>query len=84
MDCRKGVSERSRYVLSPLPKYILANHPAADGFITSPAGHWKLQQSPVKFLKELITVVRRDCEAIDRTHIGKILDGALVEERDFE
>lgn len=55
----------------------------ADGFITPAAGTWRLKKSPVEFLRNFITTVRRDCESIDMTHIGKVLDGALLEERDF-
>lgn len=55
----------------------------ADGFITPPAGTWRLKDSPVEFLRNYITNVRRDCESIDKTHIGKVLDGTLLEERDF-
>ncbi|PHH66135.1 hypothetical protein CDD81_198 [Ophiocordyceps australis] len=43
-----------------------------------------LTKSPVKFLKVLMTRVRRNCETIERTHLGKILDGEILGQRDFE
>ncbi|KAF2706566.1 hypothetical protein K504DRAFT_492980 [Pleomassaria siparia CBS 279.74] len=56
----------------------------ADGFIASTIGKWGLTDSPVAFLKVLLTNVRRNCEGVEKTHMGKVLDGALLEERDFE
>lgn len=56
----------------------------ADGFVVPAIGKWGLQNSPVSFLKVLLTKVRRNCEGVEKTHIGKVLDGALLEERDFK
>lgn len=56
----------------------------ADGFVVPAVGKWGLRDSPVNFLRVLVTKVRRDCEGVERTHLGKVLDGALLEERDFE
>ncbi|KAI9824844.1 MAG: hypothetical protein M1819_000796 [Sarea resinae] len=57
----------------------------ADGFITSTsAGKTVFRDSPVEFLKVLMTKIRRNCEGIEKTHLGKILQGGLLEETDFE
>lgn len=37
----------------------------------------------VKFLKALMTKIRRDCESIDKTHMGHILDNRLLMPGDF-
>ncbi|CAH0045337.1 unnamed protein product [Clonostachys solani] len=39
--------------------------------------------SPVKFLKAIISRIRFNCEGIEKTHLGKILEGALLTEDDF-
>ena len=44
----------------------------------------EFQTSPLKFLKVHMTKVRRNGEGIDKTHIGKILGGALLYANDFE
>ncbi|RDA92364.1 hypothetical protein CP533_4405 [Ophiocordyceps camponoti-saundersi (nom. inval.)] len=41
-------------------------------------------KSPVKFLKAFMTSIRQNCESIERTHMGKILDGVLLKRDDFE
>ncbi|OTA00440.1 hypothetical protein A9Z42_0000130 [Trichoderma parareesei] len=41
------------------------------------------KKSPVPFLKVLMKI-RRNCEVIDKTHIGKILDGILLLQEDFD
>jgi hypothetical protein len=56
----------------------------ADGFVAPAIGKWGLQSSPVNFLKVLLTKVMRNCEGIEKTHMGKVLDGELLEERDFD
>ncbi|KAF2835464.1 hypothetical protein M501DRAFT_432682 [Patellaria atrata CBS 101060] len=63
---------------------------ATDGFILrNGAGRGvsksksSFHDSPVTFLKVLMTKIRRDCEAIDKTHIGMILDGQLLLQSDF-
>ncbi|UKZ64307.1 uncharacterized protein TrAtP1_005526 [Trichoderma atroviride] len=61
-----------------------------DGFI--PAGvnsgllvnKSEFTKSPVQFIKVLVTKIRRNCETVEKTHIGKILDGVLLTEEDFE
>lgn len=39
--------------------------------------------SPVKFLKVFMTKIRRNCEGIDKTHMGAILDGRVLRTDDF-
>jgi hypothetical protein len=56
----------------------------ADGFIVPVIGKWGLQTSPVNFLKVLLTKVRRNCEGVEKTHMGKVLDGGLLKEKDFK
>ena len=56
----------------------------ADGFIVPAPGKRGFKDSPVKFLKVLMTKIRRNCEGIEKTHLGKMLDGALLEEADFD
>ncbi|PIA82927.1 hypothetical protein CB0940_12275 [Cercospora beticola] len=41
-------------------------------------------KSPVSFFKGMISKVRRNGEAIDKTHIGQLLDGRLFSEQDFD
>lgn len=48
------------------------------------AGSSTLTKSPVKFLKVFLTKARRDSQSIEKTHLGKLLDGALLEEDEFE
>lgn len=55
----------------------------ADGFIKSTGMTRGFRHSPVGFLKTLMTKIRRNCEGIEKTHIGKILHGSLLEEADF-
>lgn len=65
---------------------------SADGFIRSSTSSAvaaiirasTFKKSPVKFLKIFLTKARRDCQSIEKTHLGKMLDGALLQERDFE
>ena len=56
----------------------------ADGFLMPAVGKWGLKDSPVNFFRVLLTKVRRDCEGVEKTHLGKVLDGALLEPNDFE
>jgi hypothetical protein len=56
----------------------------ADGFIVPASGQKGFKDSPVKFFEVLMTKIRRNCEGIERTHMGKILHGALLEEVDFD
>ncbi|KAI2469049.1 hypothetical protein F4781DRAFT_395603 [Annulohypoxylon bovei var. microspora] len=62
---------------------------AADGFILRDAtgrvgGESGLPYSPVKFFKMLHTKIRRNCESISKTHMGKLLDNQLLKPEDFE
>ena len=57
---------------------------AADSFITSNLGTCGFSRSPVQFLKVLMTKIRRNCDSIDKTHMGKILGGEFLTEEDFE
>ncbi|KAI0886696.1 uncharacterized protein GGS22DRAFT_199079 [Annulohypoxylon maeteangense] len=62
---------------------------AADGFILRDAlarvgGESGLRCSPVKFFKVLHTKIRRNCESISKTHMGKLLDNQLLMPEDFE
>ncbi|KAE8334599.1 hypothetical protein BDV24DRAFT_170024 [Aspergillus arachidicola] len=58
---------------------------AADGFIIE--GHTEskstFHQSPLKFLKVLLSQIRKDGQEIDKTHLGKILDGKLLHPDEF-
>ncbi|KAL4994276.1 hypothetical protein BDV10DRAFT_189152 [Aspergillus recurvatus] len=56
---------------------------AADGFIVAP-DKAQFTESPLKFLKVLISQIRKDGQEIDKTHIGKLLDGKLLTMDDFE
>ncbi|KAJ8121689.1 hypothetical protein ONZ43_g1923 [Nemania bipapillata] len=61
----------------------------ADGFMFQDSagrvgGESGLSASPVKFFKTLFTKIRRNCEGIDKTHMGKILDNQLLSRPDFE
>lgn len=59
----------------------------ADGFILPgrrSKNRSEFTQSPVQFLKLLFSKIRRDCGGIEKTHMGKILDGMLLTHEDFE
>ena len=61
---------------------------AADGFIMQDGSglgtsESTFSDSPVKFLKVLMTKIRRNCEGVDKTHMGRILDGRLLCQSDF-
>ncbi|KAI8949144.1 hypothetical protein F4801DRAFT_591297 [Xylaria longipes] len=61
----------------------------ADGFIRLDhagrvGGESGLPASPVEFFKVLLTKIRRNCETIDKTHMGQILDNRLLSPEDFE
>jgi hypothetical protein len=61
---------------------------AADGFIMQDNSGTRtsssmFSDSPVKFLKVLMMKIRRNCEGIDKTHMGRILDGRLLRLSDF-
>lgn len=62
---------------------------AADGFILSddqgrPGGEWGPDESPVSFLKILMSKIRRNGDGIAKTHMGSLLEGKLFQESDFE
>ncbi|CAK7212634.1 hypothetical protein SCUCBS95973_001530 [Sporothrix curviconia] len=66
---------------------------SADGFVRSVASGTDkrrdamsagLQESPVAFLRVLMGQVRRNAASVEKTHIGKMLDGILLTEKDFE
>jgi len=54
-----------------------------DGFIVPPAGVWRLNTSPVGFLREYIKT-RREGEGMEKTHLGKVLEGGLLEKREID
>jgi hypothetical protein len=56
----------------------------ADGFIDPPTGTWGLKQSPVPFLRRLLMKIRREGEGVEKTHMGRILNGIRLEEEDFK
>jgi hypothetical protein len=56
----------------------------SDGFILPPSGAWELRESPVRFLKDLVVKVRREGEAIEMTHLGRMLEGEMLDRKDFE
>jgi hypothetical protein len=55
----------------------------ADGFIDPPIGQWGLQSSPIPFLRSLLMKIRREGEGIQKTHLGKILNGVRLGMVDF-
>ncbi|KAL4884182.1 hypothetical protein BJY04DRAFT_225986 [Aspergillus karnatakaensis] len=55
---------------------------AADGFILQENAPFT--QSPLRFLRSLMSQIRRDGQEIDKTHFGKILDGKLLGQDDFQ
>jgi hypothetical protein len=55
----------------------------ADGFIDPPTGLWNMRRSPVPFLRTLLMKIRREGEGIEKTHLGRILNGVRLEEADF-
>ncbi|KJY02038.1 hypothetical protein TI39_contig263g00006 [Zymoseptoria brevis] len=64
---------------------------AADGFIERDAqgqigggSTSKVRISPIKFIKSLMTTIRRNGESISKTHMGAVLEGRLLQRSDFE
>ncbi|PHH78115.1 hypothetical protein CDD80_7355 [Ophiocordyceps camponoti-rufipedis] len=61
-----------------------------DGFIPVESRHritpYKTQfmKSPVQFLKVLMTSIRYNGRSIDKTHVGRMLNGVVLGEEDFE
>lgn len=64
-------------------KAKLGQKVCADGFIEPPAGKWGLKQSPVPFLRALLMKIRREGEGVEKTHLGKLLNGMRLEEADL-
>lgn len=59
---------------------------APDGFILQGCDNSRtpFRQSPLKFLKVLLSNIQNDCHEIDKTHLGRIVDGRLLQPSDFE
>ena len=61
---------------------------SSDGFILqrspgSPVNLSKFKTSPVSFLRTVLMKIRRNAEGIEKTHLGKVLNGAPLTEEDF-
>lgn len=56
----------------------------ADGFIVPRFWGEGFNHSPVKFLKVLISGIRRNCRSIEKTHVGRMLNTEQLEEADFD
>ncbi|OTB10950.1 hypothetical protein K445DRAFT_236605 [Daldinia sp. EC12] len=61
----------------------------AEGFIAKDStgrvgGESGLKSSPVTFFKILHTKIRRNCESIEKTHMGKLLGNQLLTPEDFK
>lgn len=62
----------------------------SDGFIEPAQGSVSAQQtckfkeSPVKFLNVLMSKIRRHGGGIEKTHLGKVLEGRILGKEDFE
>ena len=54
----------------------------SDGFIVK-GNSSSFTTSPVKFLQVLMTKIRRNCDSIEKTHMGRILNGTLLEGTEF-
>ena len=57
---------------------------ADDGFILGENEKTTFSRSPLKFLEALMSQVRKDCQVIDKTHLGKILRGMILCPSDFQ
>lgn len=63
-----------------------------DGFIRSSTSETisdviktsSFTTSPVNFLRIFLSKSRRDCRPMNQTHLGKILNGALLQAQDFD
>jgi hypothetical protein len=58
----------------------------ADGFAgkTSKNPSCRFDKSPVAFLNAVFTKIRRDCQDIRRTHMGRVLAGEILRVEDFD
>jgi len=54
----------------------------SDGFLGPHVGGAGFTESPVQFLKTLMTVIRRSCRPIGKSHMGKLLSGHLLDDAD--
>lgn len=75
---REEASEEVR--LDPDGFIRSASSAAASGIIRAST----FTRSPVKFLEVFLSKARRDCQSIEKTHLGKILGGALLQDKDFD
>jgi hypothetical protein len=57
---------------------------AADGFITAENNQPLFAQRPLTFFKLFISQIRNDGQEINKTHVGKLLDGKLLGRGDSE
>ncbi|KAF7592067.1 hypothetical protein BBP40_000733 [Aspergillus hancockii] len=63
---------------------------AADGFILNKDEHSEesatsiFSHSPIPFLKVLMSQIRRSDEGIEKTHLGRMFDGMILRQKDFE
>ncbi|ROW01894.1 hypothetical protein VMCG_05551 [Cytospora schulzeri] len=67
-----------------IPPSSLDDAETTNGLESSQTRKSNFTTSPVKFLKVFLMKARRDCQSIEKTHLGKLLDGALLEEDDFK
>ena len=56
-----------------------------DGFVGKGALYpaCRFTQSPVAFLRVVMAGIRRDCQDISKTHVGRMLAGEILTENDF-
>jgi hypothetical protein len=59
---------------------------AADGFVYPEDGEFvnTFEQSPVAFLNVFLAKCRKDCQSIDKTHVGRMLAGELLTQKNFD
>lgn len=57
---------------------------ADDGFILGGNKKTMFNQSPLKFLETFMSQVQKDCQEIDKTHIGKIMSGMILYPSNFQ
>ena len=64
-------------------KLVLPDGSALWDGTSKPRDYSQLGDGVAKFLGVLMTTIRRNCEAIDKTHVGRVLDGRLLYAEDF-
>ncbi|KAL2816576.1 hypothetical protein BDW59DRAFT_166300 [Aspergillus cavernicola] len=66
-------------------KTIQGQTVALDGFILESKKMLmtNFDQSPLTFLRVLMSLIRKECQKIGKTHMGKLLDGKLLSPSDF-